>query len=260
MCPPSSLLVPCADRYEHRLIDDMVAQALKSSGGFVWACKVGKSGPRLQADSCAVVPPSRQLLCTRRFSRPEVAASARGWSCARAAYLGWQGHALTPAMLCYCAVLCCAVPLLAECGWEVWIVGALHPAAEGQASTRTKLLLPQTQPPLHSKLTPLSPFPLLPLQGQNSIPKLKSPPSSALSFPALPNRTQNYDGDVQSDIVAQGYGSLGLMTSVLVTPDGKTVEAEAAHGAWAQRARRVQRAYRARQARQAQHSSLLPPH
>lgn len=41
---------------------------------------------------------------------------------------------------------------------------------------------------------------------------------------------KNYDGDVQSDIVAQGYGSLGLMTSVLVTPDGKTVEAEAAHG------------------------------
>jgi len=41
---------------------------------------------------------------------------------------------------------------------------------------------------------------------------------------------KNYDGDVQSDIVAQGYGSLGLMTSVLTTPDGKTVEAEAAHG------------------------------
>jgi len=41
---------------------------------------------------------------------------------------------------------------------------------------------------------------------------------------------KNYDGDVQSDIVAQGYGSLGLMTSMLVTPDGKTVEAEAAHG------------------------------
>jgi len=41
---------------------------------------------------------------------------------------------------------------------------------------------------------------------------------------------KNYDGDVQSDIVAQGYGSLGLMTSVLMTPDGKTVEAEAAHG------------------------------
>ena len=38
------------------------------------------------------------------------------------------------------------------------------------------------------------------------------------------------DGDVQSDIVAQGYGSLGLMTSVLIAPDGKTVEAEAAHG------------------------------
>jgi len=41
---------------------------------------------------------------------------------------------------------------------------------------------------------------------------------------------KNYDGDVQSDIVAQGYGSLGLMTSVLITPDGKTCEAEAAHG------------------------------
>ncbi|WP_430398991.1 NADP-dependent isocitrate dehydrogenase [Ferrovibrio sp.] len=41
---------------------------------------------------------------------------------------------------------------------------------------------------------------------------------------------KNYDGDVQSDVVAQGYGSLGLMTSVLMTPDGKTVEAEAAHG------------------------------
>ena len=41
---------------------------------------------------------------------------------------------------------------------------------------------------------------------------------------------KNYDGDVQSDIVAQGFGSLGLMTSVLITPDGKTIEAEAAHG------------------------------
>ncbi|MBV1849675.1 NADP-dependent isocitrate dehydrogenase [Catellatospora tritici] len=41
---------------------------------------------------------------------------------------------------------------------------------------------------------------------------------------------KNYDGDVQSDIVAQGFGSLGLMTSVLMTPDGRTVEAEAAHG------------------------------
>ena len=41
---------------------------------------------------------------------------------------------------------------------------------------------------------------------------------------------KNYDGDVQSDSVAQGYGSLGLMTSVLMTPDGKTIEAEAAHG------------------------------
>ncbi|MFA5593320.1 MAG: NADP-dependent isocitrate dehydrogenase [Micavibrio sp.] len=41
---------------------------------------------------------------------------------------------------------------------------------------------------------------------------------------------KNYDGDVQSDVVAQGYGSLGLMTSVLLTPDGQVVEAEAAHG------------------------------
>ncbi|BBK43165.1 isocitrate dehydrogenase [NADP] [Allostella vacuolata] len=41
---------------------------------------------------------------------------------------------------------------------------------------------------------------------------------------------KNYDGDVQSDVVAQGFGSLGMMTSVLLTPDGKTVEAEAAHG------------------------------
>ena len=41
---------------------------------------------------------------------------------------------------------------------------------------------------------------------------------------------KNYDGDVQSDEVAQGFGSLGMMTSVLMTPDGKTVEAEAAHG------------------------------
>lgn len=41
---------------------------------------------------------------------------------------------------------------------------------------------------------------------------------------------KNYDGDVQSDIIAQGFGSLGLMTSVLVCPDGKTIESEAAHG------------------------------
>ncbi|RYR49586.1 hypothetical protein Ahy_A07g036106 isoform B [Arachis hypogaea] len=41
---------------------------------------------------------------------------------------------------------------------------------------------------------------------------------------------KNYDGDVQSDFLAQGFGSLGLMTSVLVCPDGKTIEAEAAHG------------------------------
>src|SRR5438046_7861332 len=41
---------------------------------------------------------------------------------------------------------------------------------------------------------------------------------------------KNYDGDVQSDTIAQGFGSLGLMTSVLMTPDGKILEAEAAHG------------------------------
>ena len=51
---------------------------------------------------------------------------------------------------------------------------------------------------------------------------------------------KNYDGDVQSDIVAQGFGSLGLMTSVLLSPDGKTVESEAAHGT-------VTRHYRAHQ-------------
>ena len=51
---------------------------------------------------------------------------------------------------------------------------------------------------------------------------------------------KNYDGDVQSDTVAQGFGSLGLMTSVLMTPDGKTIEAEAAHGT-------VTRDYRAHQ-------------
>ena len=51
---------------------------------------------------------------------------------------------------------------------------------------------------------------------------------------------KNYDGDVQSDTVAQGFGSLGLMTSVLLTPDGQTIEAEAAHGT-------VTRHYRAHQ-------------
>jgi isocitrate dehydrogenase len=51
---------------------------------------------------------------------------------------------------------------------------------------------------------------------------------------------KNYDGDVQSDTVAQGFGSLGLMTSVLMTPDGRTLESEAAHGT-------VTRHYRAHQ-------------
>jgi isocitrate dehydrogenase len=52
---------------------------------------------------------------------------------------------------------------------------------------------------------------------------------------------KNYDGDVQSDIVAQGYGSLGLMTSVLLTPDGRTMEAEAAHGTVTRHYRQYQR-------------------
>ena len=52
---------------------------------------------------------------------------------------------------------------------------------------------------------------------------------------------KNYDGDVQSDIVAQGFGSLGLMTSTLVTPDGKTMESEAAHGTVTRHFRRYQK-------------------
>ena len=55
--------------------------------------------------------------------------------------------------------------------------------------------------------------------------------ASALKWPGgFVWACKNYDGDVQSDSVAQGYGSLGLMTSALVTPDGKIMEAEAAHG------------------------------
>ena len=55
--------------------------------------------------------------------------------------------------------------------------------------------------------------------------------ASALKWPGkFVWACKNYDGDVQSDTVAQGFGSLGLMTSVLLAPDGKTVEAEAAHG------------------------------
>jgi isocitrate dehydrogenase len=52
---------------------------------------------------------------------------------------------------------------------------------------------------------------------------------------------KNYDGDVQSDTVAQGFGSLGLMTSVLLTPDGETCEAEAAHGTVTRHYRQHQR-------------------
>jgi isocitrate dehydrogenase len=52
---------------------------------------------------------------------------------------------------------------------------------------------------------------------------------------------KNYDGDVQSDTVAQGFGSLGLMTSVLMTPDGKVLESEAAHGTVTRHYRQHQR-------------------
>ena len=60
---------------------------------------------------------------------------------------------------------------------------------------------------------------------------------------------KNYDGDVQSDQVAQGFGSLGLMTSVLMTPDGKTIEAEAAHGTVTRHYRSTSRARRPRPTR-----------
>lgn len=56
--------------------------------------------------------------------------------------------------------------------------------------------------------------------------------------------TKNYDGDVQSDVVAQGFGSLGMMTSILVTPDGKTVETEASHGTVTRHYRLYQRGER----------------
>ena len=62
---------------------------------------------------------------------------------------------------------------------------------------------------------------------------------------------KNYDGDVQSDTVAQGFGSLGLMTSQLMTPDGKIVEAEAAHGT-------VTRHYRAHQRGEKHQRTPLP--
>jgi len=55
-------------------------------------------------------------------------------------------------------------------------------------------------------------------------------PPASNGAAAICGACKNYDGDVQSDTVAQGYGSLGLMTSVLMSPDGKTIESEAAHG------------------------------
>ena len=59
---------------------------------------------------------------------------------------------------------------------------------------------------------------------------MKSELDALPRFQVLANLLPDYDGDVQSDIIAQGFGSLGLMTSVLITPDGKTFESEAAHG------------------------------
>ena len=73
---------------------------------------------------------------------------------------------------------------------------------------------------------------------------------------------KNYDGDVQSDTVAQGFGSLGLMTSVLMTPDGKTVEAEAAHGTVTRHYRQHQKGSRPRPTRSPRSSpgpAALPP-
>jgi len=66
---------------------------------------------------------------------------------------------------------------------------------------------------------------------------------------------KNYDGDVQSDTVAQGFGSLGLMTSTLITPDGKVMEAEAAHGTVTRHYRHHQKGKRLRQTQS--HQSLL---
>lgn len=66
---------------------------------------------------------------------------------------------------------------------------------------------------------------------------------------------KNYDGDVQSDVVAQGYGSLGLMTSVLMCPDGKTLESEAAHGT----VTRHFRYYNVRSRSLGQNILVLPP-
>jgi isocitrate dehydrogenase len=60
---------------------------------------------------------------------------------------------------------------------------------------------------------------------------------------------KNYDGDVQSDTLAQGFGSLGMMTSVLLTPDAKTVETEAAHGTVTRHYRQHQQARRPRPTR-----------
>jgi len=56
-----------------------------------------------------------------------------------------------------------------------------------------------------------------------------SPSFARHALSAPPKALKNYDGDVQSDAIAQAYGSLGLMTSTLVTPDGQTVECEGAH-------------------------------
>ena len=139
--------------YEHRLIDDMVAQALKSSGGFVWACKV----------------------------RAVMTVAAAGRKKERVGPLLEGGR-----------------------GNNRYAQQTQQPQQIAQAQQTHKLQQTRNYTQLHT---------------------------TTHNYTQLqPHRRQNYDGDVQSDIVAQGYGSLGLMTSVLVTPDGRTVEAEAAHG------------------------------
>lgn len=134
--------------YQHRLIDDMVAQALKSDGGFVWACKCALLSPKTLISSIALFEPMLAM-----HDRVDLLSS-------------------------------CLIP--SKYFVEKWYVGRM---------LRVKLV-----------------------SGGEDF-ALQTCPCC-----------RNYDGDVQSDIVAQGYGSLGLMTSILLCPDGKTVESEAAHG------------------------------
>ena len=107
------------------------------------------------------------------------------------------------------------------------LTGTHGPAPPPHTPSLLRLLLPPTLTSGHiSHITPLS---------VHCCPRLSPPPPSQPQYCIKSNggyvwACKNYDGDVQSDIVAQGYGSLGLMTSVLIAPDGVTVESEAAHG------------------------------